>query len=397
MAVALQVEDLGKRYRLGEYALGGRLSERLEARIRGRANGGGRERQEAFWAVRHVSFDVESGQCVGLIGRNGTGKTTVLKLLAKVTPPTEGRITRFGRTATLLEVGTGFHPELTGRENIYLSGTIMGMRAAEVAAEFDAIVAFSGIERFLDTPVKRFSSGMYVRLAFAVAAHLQAEIMLIDEVLAVGDAQFQQACLAKLREMAREGRTVLFVSHDMDAVRQLCDRVLVFADGGIDLDAAPPAAVAHYLRPPVAARRGDGAVRIADVTVVNLDQLPVSRLATGEPFTVVAALEVHQDRDVAIEVTITGPGGSPLLSAASDDGGGGPMHLRPGRIDARVELRAVLAPGAYGVDVVVRGSHGEEIARTDMALRFSVAVDPSRAAVAPAANWEIRAARDPGP
>src|SRR4029453_6307652 len=178
--------------------------------------------EEDLWAVKEVSFDVEDGQAVGIIGRNGAGKPTLLKLLARITEPTEGRAVLHGRVASLLEVGTGFHPELTGRENIYLNGAILGMTREEVRRNFDAIVAFAEIDKFLDTPVKRYSSGMFVRLAFAVAAHLTPEILLVDEVLAVGDVEFQRRCLARMNEVARSGRTVVFVSHNLASIERLC-------------------------------------------------------------------------------------------------------------------------------------------------------------------------------
>ncbi len=178
--------------------------------------------KEDFWALRNVSFEVRRGEVVGIIGRNGAGKSTLLKILSRITDPTEGRVKLRGRVASLLEVGTGFHPELTGRENIYLNGAILGMSRAEIRAKFDEIVSFAEVEKFLDTPVKRYSSGMYVRLAFAVAAHLEPEILLVDEVLAVGDAAFQKKCLGKMEEVSRGGRTILFVSHQMAAVQNLC-------------------------------------------------------------------------------------------------------------------------------------------------------------------------------
>jgi ABC-type polysaccharide/polyol phosphate transport system, ATPase component len=186
---------------------------------------------EGFWALKDVSFDVEQGEVVGIIGRNGAGKSTLLKILSRITSPTEGTVELHGRVGSLLEVGTGFHPELTGRENIYLSGSILGMKRREIDAKLDEIVKFSEIEKFLDTPVKRYSSGMYVRLAFAVAAHLEPEILLVDEVLAVGDAAFQKKCLGKMGEVAKEGRTVIFVSHNMNAIRNLCTKSIVLMNG----------------------------------------------------------------------------------------------------------------------------------------------------------------------
>ena len=201
---------------------------------------------ENFWALKGVSFEIKQGDVVGIIGRNGAGKSTLLKILSRITEPTEGRIRIKGRVASLLEVGTGFHPELTGRENIYLNGAILGMSRAEIKAKFDEIVAFSEVEKFLDTPVKRYSSGMYVRLAFAVAAHLEPEILIVDEVLAVGDAEFQKKCLGKMHDVATGGRTVLFVSHNMQAVRNLCQRAMLLSQGQLELVADVSECTAEY-------------------------------------------------------------------------------------------------------------------------------------------------------
>ena len=202
---------------------------------------------EEFWALKDVSFEVKQGEVVGIIGRNGAGKSTLLKILSRITEPTEGSVRIKGRVASLLEVGTGFHPELTGRENIYLNGAILGMSKVEIRAKFDEIVAFSEIEKFLDTPVKRYSSGMYVRLAFAVAAHLEPEILIVDEVLAVGDAQFQKKCLGKMGDVARSGRTVLFVTHTMTAVQALCNRTILLECGSVSLVGEPSPVIAEYL------------------------------------------------------------------------------------------------------------------------------------------------------
>ena len=240
----ITVENLGKCYQLGGGTGGGRvvgeyrtLRDSLSEGARqlfGRRHSKGAEAGESFWALRDVSFSVHPGEVVGIIGRNGAGKSTLLKVLSRITEPTEGRVRLRGRVASLLEVGTGFHPELTGRENIYLNGSILGMARAEIRAKFDEIVAFAEVERFLDTPVKRYSSGMYVRLAFAVAAHLEPEILIVDEVLAVGDAEFQKKCLGKMDQVAKsEGRTVLFVSHNMGAITQLCSKAILLHKGRV--------------------------------------------------------------------------------------------------------------------------------------------------------------------
>lgn len=219
---------------------------------------------EEFWALRNVSLEVERGEVIGIIGRNGAGKSTLLKILSRITEPSEGRVTIDGRVASLLEVGTGFHPELTGRENIYLNGTILGMTRAEIKRKFDEIIAFAGVARFLDTPVKRYSSGMYVRLAFAVAAHLEPEILIVDEVLAVGDTEFQRKCLGKMSEVAGGGRTVLFVSHNMSAVKALCDRSALLVNGTIDRIGPTEAVITTYLESTIPEGEGRGRIRWAE-------------------------------------------------------------------------------------------------------------------------------------
>lgn len=252
----ISVENLGKQYRINHQGEGRRyvaLRDVIMDRVKGLFGGRkpddvGRDTVEDFWALRGLSFEVQPGEVVGIIGRNGAGKSTLLKVLSQITQPTEGRVRLRGRVASLLEVGTGFHPELTGRENIFLNGAILGMTRAEVRKKFDEIVAFAEVEKFLDTPVKRYSSGMYVRLAFAVAAHMEPEILIIDEVLAVGDAQFQKKCLGKMQNVAtQEGRTVLFVSHNLQTVRQMCQRVLLLQQGQLVASGDPHATIARYM------------------------------------------------------------------------------------------------------------------------------------------------------
>jgi lipopolysaccharide transport system ATP-binding protein len=246
----ISVEALGKRYTLSHQKRQDTLRDSLVHGLRGlftRFRGDTRGETEDFWALRDVSFEINKGDVVGIIGRNGAGKSTLLKILSRITEPTSGRAVIRGRVASLLEVGTGFHPELSGRENIFLNGAILGMSRMEIARKFDEIVAFAEIERFLDTPVKHYSSGMYVRLAFAVAAHLEPEILIVDEVLAVGDAQFQNKCLGKINQVTREdGRTVLIVSHNMDSILRLCRSALVLAQGRLVFNGPPADAVARY-------------------------------------------------------------------------------------------------------------------------------------------------------
>lgn len=250
----INVENISKRYMIGHQRnRRDGLRHVIEAAVRnpfrwvrGRAREHGAEKEE-FWALKDVSFEVKQGEVVGIIGRNGSGKSTLLKILSRITEPTTGKICIKGRVASLLEVGTGFHPELTGRENIFLNGAILGMNKVEIKRKFDEIVGFSEIEKFLDTPVKHYSSGMYVRLAFAVAAHLEPEILLVDEILSVGDTEFQKKCLGKMQEVSRGGRTVLFVSHQLGAVRQLCHRAVLLIKGRKVVDSLPGPVIEYYL------------------------------------------------------------------------------------------------------------------------------------------------------
>ncbi len=251
MKPIIRAENLSKQYRLGERrgapeTLGDVLSETFRSPTKAlqRLRGGG----PLIWALKDVNFEVMPGEVVGIIGHNGAGKSTLFKILARVTEPTGGRVQLYGRVSSLLEVGTGFHPELTGRENVFLNGSILGMRRSETMRKFDEIVAFAEIERFIDTPVKRYSSGMYMRLAFAVAAHLEPEILLVDEVLAVGDAAFQKKCLGKLGDAASEGRTVLFISHNMAAIQSMCKRVLWLNGGEIVEEAEASKVVSDYMQ-----------------------------------------------------------------------------------------------------------------------------------------------------
>ena len=246
---AVRVENLGKCYQIGQ-AKSGDFRESFGSwlnKLRGQSNEP-KPKSKEFWALKDINFEIKKGEAVGIIGRNGAGKSTLLKILSRITEPTKGRFEINGRVSSLLEVGTGFHPELSGRENIYLNGTILGMKRREIKAKFDEIVAFSGVEKFIDTPVKRYSSGMYVRLAFSVAAHLEPEILIIDEVLAVGDFEFQKKCLGKMNEVSQnEGRTVLFVSHNMGAVQQLCSKAILLKDGYSDFVGETSSVISNYL------------------------------------------------------------------------------------------------------------------------------------------------------
>ena len=282
MRPIIELQGISKKYRLGRI---GSTSirdsvERTWNRLR-RGNGNSKAARGDFWALRDLSFTIQPGETVGLIGQNGAGKSTLLKILSRITEPTRGEAILRGRPASLLEVGTGFHPDLSGRENIFLNGAILGMRTHEIRKKFDEIVAFSEVEQFIDTPVKRYSSGMYVRLAFAVAAHLEPEILLVDEVLAVGDAAFQKKCLGKMGDVARQGRTVLFVSHNMASILALCERVILLKDGTMLGNGPTQEIVRDYLKSTIAEeivvldqrtdREGDGSARFLSCKVESVE------------------------------------------------------------------------------------------------------------------------------
>lgn len=297
MSVVVKAEDISKVFRLGDVG-SATLTEDIRAffsRLRGKENPNiklastnDREASSAIsnyvWALKDINFEVNQGEIVGLVGRNGAGKSTLLKVLSRTTSPSSGEIKIKGKVASLLEVGTGFHPDLTGRENIFLNGAILGMRKEEIRKKFDAIVEFAGVQRYIDTPVKRYSSGMYVRLAFAVAAHLDPDILIIDEVLAVGDAEFQAKCLGKMKDVSDQGRTVIFVSHNMGAVSDLCSRAILLKQGGIVMDGNTDDVIRNYVQQNMrvnltdidalsdpSVRRGNGAVRYEKVSMVTAE------------------------------------------------------------------------------------------------------------------------------
>ena len=350
----IEIRGVSKRYRLGQIGLTS-LRHEIERWWRRDAKKGEAiavPAVEDFWALRDVSFDVQPGEVVGIVGRNGAGKSTLLKILSEITEPTTGEIRLRGRTASLLEVGTGFHPELSGRENVFLNGAILGMRRAEIVRKFDEIVAFAEIDAFIDTPVKRYSSGMYVRLAFAVAAHLEPEILVIDEVLAVGDHAFQQKCLGKMQNVAREeGRTVLFVSHNMAAVSRLCDRAVHLAHGQVAANGPAETVVSGYLaqgteargewrRPPDLPTRGK--VSFLSARVCAADDTTTAVVPHGSPLTI--ELECQEHATTApwlLRVSIYDAAGNELMatqegSAALERG------ARPGR---RGRARCTFPPG----------------------------------------------------
>jgi lipopolysaccharide transport system ATP-binding protein len=359
---AIEVQDLGKRFQIGsERASYMLLTERITERFKSL---GRKAPQEEFWALRHIDFEVKEGDTLGIIGHNGAGKSTLLKILARITPPTEGTARLRGRVGALLEVGTGFHPELTGRENVFLNGAILNMKRQEIRQKFDEIVEFADVGPFIDTPVKRYSSGMQMRLAFSVAAHLEPEILIIDEVLSVGDVAFQQKCLGRMEAASREGRTVVFISHSLPSVASLCDSAMMLSKGGIAATGPVQKVIDAYvgdmssdLERGIRDRRhrdGSGKLRFVDVRLEQNGEV-VDTPATGEDLDIVFAFEKHTDaalRGVRMNASIlTLSEQTPLIDLDSaqtgDDFGELPER---GQLRCRIE-RCPLPAGQYYVDI----------------------------------------------
>lgn len=393
MEKALQVNDLGKIYRLGSVGTG-TLSHDLNRfwhRIRGKddpylkvgtenVRNAGSGDAPYVWALKDVSFDVDQGEVLGIIGRNGAGKSTLLKILSKITAPSAGEIKIRGRIASLLEVGTGFHPELTGRENIYLNGAILGMRRSEIQKKFDEIVDFSGCEKYIDTPVKRYSSGMYVRLAFAVAAHLESEILIVDEVLAVGDAEFQKKCIGKMQDVSSSmGRTVLFVSHDLNAMARLCPNALLMNNGSIYARGSTFDMIGKYFselgkRPLEALQRtGTGNIRLEDIQVLDHAGQDAKSLISGKPFTIRMQVRMLRYTEPAhFAITIKNAFGSKVTSSWTHFNN---QHiaLQQGHIQ-QIDFHfseLSLVPGEYSLISYIN-SGSEVVEMIDDVLLFSV-------------------------
>ncbi|HXN92751.1 MAG TPA: ABC transporter ATP-binding protein [Candidatus Sulfotelmatobacter sp.] len=384
MAVnAVQAEGLSKVYRLG------RKRER-QVSVRGRAVAflrdslGRGSPAPLLWALNDVSFEVKEGEVLGIIGRNGAGKSTLLKILSRLSEPTHGRAVVNGRLGSLLEVGTGFHPELTGRENVYLNGAILGMKRSEIDRKFDDIVEFAGVEAFLDTPVKFYSSGMYVRLAFAVSAHLEPDILIVDEVLAVGDVAFQQKCLGKMGDVASQGRTVLFVSHSMPSIKSLCTRAILLEGGRLVQDGDPDNVVAAYLRTddiprgqsqvqPGDSLMGTGEARLRTVTLLDSSDRVTEQLHFTEMFRVKMLVDSNARLpEVVIELGISTLDGVRVATMMNTDRGGHLFELTPGLQEIDVEVDVTLLPRDYVLDIGLHHYSGATIDLVEKITRFTV-------------------------
>jgi ABC-type polysaccharide/polyol phosphate transport system ATPase subunit len=397
----LESHGLGKCYWLGARGTYGTLGETIADLFRRQPH---RVRPERLWAVRNVSFSVDQGESVGIIGRNGAGKSTLLKMLARITDPTEGHARTRGRVGALLEVGTAFHPELTGRENIAINGALLGMGRQDVRRRFDEIVAFSGIERFLDTPLKRYSSGMYLRLAFSVAAHFEPDILVVDEVLATGDAEFQHRCMAKMSELSGEGRTVLFVSHDLGAIGRLCRRALWLDGGGITMEGTSHEVLDRYLRSTVETghrailpRDESRPAQLLELALTTPTGSPVESIVRGEPLALNAVVEVRAPvAGVDVAFWIVGQDGRRIVDECLSDDPGDVGRLEPlGRHEVRLTLPALLRPGEYFVGAWLGTEREEFFDSAALSLRVlplphdrQELVQRERA-VAPEASWTV--------
>lgn len=374
--LAISVNKLGKKYHIGSEQNFDKLSDQLANTLatpfrragkllRGQATGAA-ELDEEFWALKDVSFEIKRGEVVGIIGRNGAGKSTLLKVLSRITDPSQGYADIYGRVSSLLEVGTGFHPELTGRENVYLNGAILGMKKVDIDRKFDEIVAFADIVKFLDTPVKHYSSGMYVRLAFSVAAHLEPEVLLVDEVLAVGDAEFQKKCLGKMENVAHEGRTVLFVSHNMGLIQSLCKRGIMLQNGRLIADGDIGVVVGQYLQQlktygkqnlvDRTDRRGQGQVKLISVAAFNGSKDNHGVLRTGKPAEFIFEVD-NPMVGLSCNFVIHDSLGRPISAFKSTTHGPDDEISQTDETKFVCQLdELLLTPGSYRVDVAIRGN-----------------------------------------
>lgn len=419
--IAIRVDNISKRYRLGLKdelydSFGATLVEALKSPIKNFKKYRSLykfdeeaidDAESVLWALRDVSFEVKEGEVLGIIGGNGAGKSTLLKVLSRITEPTSGRVEIHGRVGSLLEVGTGFNPELSGRDNVYLNGVVLGMRKKEIDLRFDEIVDFSGISKFIDTPIKRYSSGMKVRLAFAVAAHLEPEILIVDEVLAVGDDEFQRRCLGKMSEVSQSGRTVFFVSHTMSAVNTLCSRVIWMKNGQVNLDGLPTDVISAYLSSSAHADLGNavfddgdsqGPFRLkrARVFLTNEDYMP--SVHYDQPAKIAVRYEVTEPlKNLVVNITLKDALGNPVLATSDADSGTQPGEIRePGMYESICTLPSrVMRPGRYFVSINAFQPKVRSFCANENAMAFDITdvnfpLNPKRSGVIlPLLDWSV--------
>lgn len=394
----IKIDQLGKQYRIGQvgtttiaddlkrwwYTIRGKEDPFLQI---GEENDRTKKGDSDYiWALKDVSFSVNQGEVLGIIGKNGAGKSTLLKILSRTTTPTTGEYKIKGRVASLLEVGTGFHPDLTGRENIFLNGAILGMSRAEIKKQFDSIVEFSGVERYIDTPVKRYSSGMYVRLAFAVAAHLNPEILIVDEVLAVGDAEFQKRCLGKMKDVSGEGRTVLFVSHNMPSIRMLCNSIAIFDNGKLKGIGATDEMISKYLGfldsrnevnngviPENLSTYNSGEAKFKTIEVTDWDGNRVDELFFTQPFKIKFQIEINKDlQSVLLSIFVLNTYGEPVMMAV-DNNKFFPANYEKGVYEMEIEFSENLMPSEYSLGLNISHYHtGSSIDNVERLHKFRV-------------------------
>lgn len=403
MKKIVQLENISKQYRLGQVGTGTLAHDLKRAwyKVQGKPDpflkiGVNNDRavsstDQYVWALKNISFDVDEGDVIGIIGRNGAGKSTLLKILSRITSPTTGKITVNGRIAALLEVGTGFHPDLTGRENIFLNGAILGMRKAEIQARFDEIVEFSGCAKYIDTPVKRYSSGMIVRLGFAVAAHLDPEILIVDEVLAVGDAEFQEKCIGKMKEVSGQGRTVLFVSHNMASIKSLCKKGVLLAKGELAMQGTINDVVSHYLNtsvkaeedgiiPTSASTYNTGIAKFKKIKLVNNHNLSGGQVHYLSPIHLSMELESSEMLpDVMFDVRINSGDGIELVHATNKYHSQERSGINPGINFIKCTLQNQLQPGNYSVTIGVHQLNGKALDFVENVLDIRVLPVPEGA------------------
>ncbi|PZO19273.1 MAG: ABC transporter ATP-binding protein [Leptolyngbya foveolarum] len=403
----IRVENLGKKYTIGHQQQGERYTalrdvitngaKGVAGRFRGKKSKGKDSASEDFWALKDVSFEIKQGDRVGIVGRNGAGKSTLLKILSRITEPSKGLVRIKGRVASLLEVGTGFHPELTGRENIYLNGAILGMHRQEISQKFDEIVSFSEVERFLDTPVKRYSSGMYVRLAFAVAAHLEPEVLIVDEVLAVGDAAFQKKCLGKMEDVSKEGRTVLFVSHNMSTVNSLCKRAIWLMDGQVHMEGEVEHITSKYLTYGaensgdvfITEKTSDERFKLKRLTLLNSQDQITSVFDLRRSINIRLEYELSQPiNNLEISLRIHNSSGIPIFttnrsSSLSSD-------ILTGEHVSQVEIpKLFLSPGTYSITVGAHIPNIEMLSLYESLMSFEVEETGSKMSLYAGTNFGV--------